>query len=169
MKKKPYNNVQSKMRSIKTLFPKCAKALNERAMRRELVTTDFCMCAATDLYLFPTSSLRVLVRSCEYPPRTSGMMLLCYIVVRVSLLQFPTEWSVLAGLLRDFLLSIFYPRGSSSPAAWLPLSPCLWSSRQPCWPWRGWYQQTMGRPNMQLLDRSRLLVLVELGSARALL
>ena len=28
----------------------------------------------------------------------------------MSLLQFPTEWTVLAGLLDSFFLSIFYPR-----------------------------------------------------------
>ena len=36
-------------------------------------------------------------------------VVLCYFTVRMSLLQFPTEWSVLAGLLHSFFLSIFYP------------------------------------------------------------
>ena len=39
-------------------------------------------------------------------------VVLCYFVVRVSLLQFPTEWSILADLLHRFFLSILYPRAA---------------------------------------------------------
>ena len=70
---------------MKTLFP-----LNERAMCRELVTTDFCISAATDLYLFPTSCLRVLVGSWQYPPRTS-MMMLCCITLQSGCLCYNSE------------------------------------------------------------------------------
>ena len=88
-------------------------------------------------------------------------VVLCYLEVRVCLLQLTTEWSVLAGILHSFFVSIFYARAAHlQQPDFLPLL-VNDSLVNP-------FGLDVGAIRKQW-DRSRTLVLVDLGSTRDLL